>query len=398
MAWSELLFILFLLLTVTFHQRLISSGRTLGTGAFLALSGATAAACLTRYIGLFLIPLGAVYLLLFEPGTFLRRLRRAAIFSVLSAGPLAAWVVRNLFADGTLFGPRGSPIASVSMHVRHLLETLIHWYIPEPLGLASFFLNLAMRHTMTLAGLGVALAAIALGWLFRNRWRSPSTPFAIVVAATSYTAFLLLSASLSGFDPLGDRLLSPVAPPAAVLLGFAGSSILSNTRPGRKAHLLNVIAAFLVAGWLFFPTKVKIDWIIHNSEEWLEYNHPAWRTSELALFLRDSPSFRATDMPLYSNGPDALYLIIGRLSLSSPQKTHVYSNDLLRKLEDLQGRWPERSPALLAWFDRLPRPFLYFPNELASAAKLQLVKRFSDGALYHIERLGDGVGPASEAL
>jgi len=128
MAWSELLFMCFVLLYLINFRSYQEEGETRSV-VLLALS--VALACLTRYIGAVLIPVGVISILLFRRDDLKTRIRHLSLFVPISALPLTAWAVRNYLASGTAFGSRTSSIFSLSQNSTLAFDTFLKWFVPE---------------------------------------------------------------------------------------------------------------------------------------------------------------------------------------------------------------------------------------------------------------------------
>ncbi|MCX6841829.1 MAG: hypothetical protein NTX53_06075 [candidate division WOR-3 bacterium] len=112
MAWSECLFIPLVLLYLVFAQRYWDSG---GRLSLVAITLSTALACLTRYLGVALVPAGVVTIILATGVNFRVRFTRAFAFAALSLAPLGLWLVRNHQLTGTLMGGRAASSSSIAI-------------------------------------------------------------------------------------------------------------------------------------------------------------------------------------------------------------------------------------------------------------------------------------------
>jgi hypothetical protein len=195
-AWSEPLFIL---LTALFFMRLAET-RTRQQIILLALG--TALACLQRYVGILLIPVGVVALIL-------NRARRAdlMVFVLIAALPIGLWMLRNMGLGVGLTGTRGESPRALVESVRLIGVTLIGW-LP------------------TLA------PAAVLSW-----WGTRRLPRPLIVGSGLFTllliAFVLWGAVTTDMDPPNNRLLSPAYLPVTFLVIAAVRALRERVVPVR---------------------------------------------------------------------------------------------------------------------------------------------------------------------
>jgi hypothetical protein len=151
-------------------------------------------------------------------------------------------------------------------------------------------------------------------------------------------------------------------------------------------------------------TEVKLIWrailiyvfmlVFHNSigtyalartihEDGIWYTHREWRTSEVMEFL----CFIPEDIPIYSNGPDVISLLLHRESKMIPVKIHSTSRlpnqhfiaDIAQMNADLQ-----HNKGLVVYFDNITwRWYIPDKDELQELVDLSLIRRAADGIIYH---------------
>ena len=116
------------------------------------------------------------------------------------------------------------------------------------------------------------------------------------------------------------------------------------------------------------------------------YNTKAWHDSQLMSHLKNQSN--TTGLVIYTNSPEATYLLVGIRALESPaarqynsdSATGINKHNLFEKYSNIDG-------ALLAWFDMTHRDYLYSPKQLSNMTRLHIIQEFEDGTLYKIEKL-----------
>ena len=321
-AMSEMLFILFVVLALSWMDRHREDGRW---SSLLWAAAFTALACLTRYIGVTLL-LTAGLLLLFQGYSwregwrivdFRRKVRRIGVFSVIALLPLGLWLLRNYLIPEPLLGRREASDAPAAALLTNLGDTaagLLSWWAPGvPLSLSGGPLLLAGVGLAAFAGL-VVLLIIRPPRSEARRGPDDFTSARLIsglliipgLFILVYLAWLIGSLTVVGnIDGIsaGYRFLAPVYVPLTVILaGLAGCWLRYSYGGGRgnsyaagnwrslsglkgALPLLPVAAMFL---GLAYPVSVNAS-AIHRglSEETSYYTNPRWDDSELAAYIRE---------------------------------------------------------------------------------------------------------------
>ncbi|MCX6841826.1 MAG: hypothetical protein NTX53_06060 [candidate division WOR-3 bacterium] len=247
-------------------------------------------------------------------------------------------------------------------------------------GLVSKFVVLAWIAVLTIAVLSSrtairrltsSLKAIFIG-------QSPTVLFFV-----TYTIMLLVTSSTTAYDPIDDRLLSPVYVAATLVLLKLVSDLLSPTQLPSAAFVRKV-PAVLLALWLCLPLTS----VAQLTRSCLRngaggYNTKTWRESGTVAYAKQVLSTN-DDVHVHSNGQDVLWALAGMNAASTPSKTYYRSTKSANQLGDLVGRWPPEGEAYLVWFKNRIRPYSFSVEELEEVANIVEVARLSDGSIYHI--------------
>ena len=246
MAWSEPLFIFFVLLFLVHLEKFLANR---DTTSFVILSLSAALACLTRYIGVTLILSGTLALLFLRQDGAKVKLSSLVLFVLLSAMPIGIWAVRNYAVSGTLFGPRASSVYTLPQNVEFAFSALISWYFPSRIS--------GHRSVLMLIGASVGFLAgfTAKGNLTKLRNAIPRIG-AIALFAAIYTAFMIFSSTTTAYDQIGDRLLSPIYIPVTLFLLTLAENLLEPFRERFSPQVVNVLLVVVTAMWLlYYPVR-----------------------------------------------------------------------------------------------------------------------------------------------
>ena len=376
MAWSEPLFICFVLLYLIFCEAYLAKA---DTTSLLLLSLSVALACLTRYIGVVFILTGVVSILLVRRDSLRVKFRHLFIFISISALPIGIWVIRNYFLSGTLFGPRASSIYTLSQNLTFVFDTFLSWYIPERIS----------EHRSILTLLSVTVGFLA-GLSAKGNWSKVRTSLLeigpLLLFTIAYVGFLGISSTTTAYDQIGNRLLSPVFVSITLLLLFLASKILTSlTEQWLSQKHVNILLTAAIAMWLIHPARGTISSITNTMSQGQGYSSESWRNNQTIEHLLQNRTLESKCV-IYSNAPDAVYILANLTAKMIPMRTGYHSTEVVNDISNLRGSWPEEGSACLVWFSRKNRKHLFTVDELQTIANVQQIIHLKDGAVYSVTR------------
>ncbi|MCC7264874.1 MAG: glycosyltransferase family 39 protein [Candidatus Latescibacteria bacterium] len=352
MAWSEPLFITLGLAALLSLGRYLDEERL---GWLVAAGVAVALACLTRYIGLAFLLAGGVLVCWRSARPLAQRLAHLVCFGAIAGLPLVGWLARNHQLTGTWLGPRQASAHTLAENLGLTCAGLAGLWVPEVLGIPRL-LRLGLAGAVALALLAAAL------WLAR-RWRTTGAGLALVAGwGGAYVLFLIFTSTTTAYDDINLRLLSPFYPCGAVLVLALAGRVEQGGWPRAARAGLVVLLALSLAG-IAVAGAGYLDQGAGAGTGPDRYNTAPWRQSETIQYLRQHPAPGA----LYSNAPDALYILGGLSATLSPRRAG-------------EAAWPPAGR--LVWLDAVRRQYLRDPAELRARHRVRLLARFADGALY----------------
>jgi 4-amino-4-deoxy-L-arabinose transferase-like glycosyltransferase len=373
MAWTEPLFICFVLLFLDLAERYDRGGERRA----LILTGVVAAlACLTRYAGVTLVVAGIAVVLAPRRDTARPRWRDAGLFLLVSLLPLAGWVVRNSLLSGSPLGERNPASFTFLRNLQFTWRSIAFWYLPI-WSIPHRVISTALGALVILfLALGVMAARKKMGET--GRGRSIILFFVIV-----YIVFLLITSAAATYDRIGDRLLAPAFIPLTLLLLLLLRDAPGAFRAGGAVRGLRIAVFAMIAVTL-------VSWGIGAEKSATNraklgaggYNSAMWQDSPLCVHLqrRGLPADRIA----YSNAPDAVYFFAGIPAKASPKKTAPAARGWVREGELPVESWPEKIPASLVWFQGKYRKDQFAPEELERTVRIETANRFKDGTIFVI--------------
>jgi hypothetical protein len=362
MVWSETLY---LLLSVLFLIAGYGYFRTHRLRWLWFMGGMAGLACVTRYAGVSLIGLGG--LLMLCDGRLRwswKKIGHMTLFGALSLLPLALNLLRNYQLTGTLTGYREPGIRPLWVNLHYLGSVLCDWL--------PFFNG---RYGLATAVAVVFILLITGIFLYRLVRRTGFFSYDTLAIAyfVVYAGFILYTATVSRFQPLDSRLLSPLC-----LSWLWGGTVWIPSAldrcPGRfrkGAILLCLVAAacFLEGEWHTF----RENWDGIHYAGIPGYTEDTWRKSPTMAYVRENRDSLENAGTVYSDAAEGLWFLAGIHSELLPHKDNP---------EDI-GYMLKEDHFILIWFDDAANPDLIDVPFIRARTPVIREQHFEDGAIYY---------------
>jgi hypothetical protein len=324
MLWSETVFLVeTLALLVALHVY----GRTHRFKTLLLCGIITALALVTRYAAISLLALSLGMLVLDPASGVRKKIQHIIAYLCISISLVTANLLRNHFASGHSTGVREKAIRSLYDNIAEMGAVFGGWL---PFGISGSVL------------FWIVLIVLLTAFLFFIRhWMQASFFWKMSNLVTAwllvYTGFILAVSTISRFEDLSSRLLSPIYIP--LLLFIAG--LLIEGRQGIRSYYRKT--------WLVFILLLYIAFHQHhyrlNAEAWEGikdagmpgYTEDSWQLSPMVQWLQQHKD--SLPEPLYANAPDAVYFFTRKKALPLPHKDIAAERDSLLKKKNLTLIW-----------------------------------------------------------
>jgi hypothetical protein len=381
-ALSEPLFLLLSIGGFELLARYLLHGgtrRLLWAGALLVL------ALLTRYAGLPLMGATFLGLLVYGAGGIRTRLLRASVFCAAIAVPLVGWVIRNLVEAGTATG-RGGPIwhPPSSPDVRDGIAAVTEWFAPAALPAAARLLTAAAVVGVLAVGFRGLRRA---GALSSERRPERDVRTALLLSfALLYLAFLAVSKLfLDSANPVDARGFAPAYVALALCaIPLIGDALAAARHRGLGRAQVALAAGTALIGLAYIQQSGAAARDLSRATD--GYRAKQWRRSETVRALRSLPP----RVLIYSNAPEAVYLLAGRRAETVPVRVDPLTDRPLARyraaLERERSRLRKR-PGVVAFFEDVHRRYLPSEEEVARRLGVRVVVQAADGAVYARRRL-----------
>jgi hypothetical protein len=380
LALTEPLFILLMLTSLLLLAKHLDQPtyRTL-----FACAVAMGLAFLARYAAPPLIIAGCLSLLVLGKGRLRSKLTRSGILLVISGVPMVLWMARNAMYSGALTD-RAAMFHPVSIRkIASGMRVVVFWIV-LPLW------KVLTEQPYLVTACAVALTCFSVAFALRSQQRVETRtvdrqpkhmralPAVFSIFVICYTGFLLISISL--FDsgtPLDDRILSPLFVILVILVACMGPRVFSSRQlhPRLRLALLACIALLAIAN-----LHAALSWT-YIAKQGQGFSGPLWTHS--ATIREVQRSFR--DKVIFSNGPDAIYLLTGTLANMIPGTRP--------ELEDL-AEISRTQPVIIVYFKAAGwRPYEPTETELTRFLQLTPLLTRDDGTIYRVSPREEQAAP-----
>jgi hypothetical protein len=342
---SDTLFTLMALAFFIACQRyLVTSSR----GWLAAMLVLAALAPLQRFLGVCVVATGALVVLVQYRKQPLKALVGAVVFGILASLPTLLWVLgRNYALYGNLTGPRHLQDAFPLLNLAYCTRMLLRWFVP-----------LSVINRLPLWVIPALLLAVLLllgrqrHWVaFLRRIALPEQWPMMVFSALYLLIIILTTITFDHTHPYDDRFQSVIYAPFLVFNFTLLQELVLAPLRERGLRLAQPLAALLLLVWTIYPLSILREYVQQSLREgeaiYNLYNARTYLESPVVRYLRANPLER--DVQVYSNDPEAAYLLTRSTTLYSPRDRY----DQSRSDENLHAQyrgWPEEGKAYLIWF------------------------------------------------
>ncbi|MEO8768790.1 MAG: hypothetical protein ABI402_01850 [Ferruginibacter sp.] len=357
MLWSETIFILWLLL---FMIAMRSYFQSYSRKALAAAAIIASIASVTRYAGVTIIGTGGILLLLDMKIPLRQKATNIILYAAISPVLLIINLIRNHSVGSSFTGLRERSITSLSANSHDAGVVLYDW-LP--------FLHEHHNGTGVLVILLIAIPSIVLIKQFLKDHRLSSYENIAACFSIIYLLFIIVIASISRFEQLNSRFLSPLFIP---LLWCCSKPIIYFSNKMKKKWMI-VLGIIIFACFQYGQLAADYEtWDGVKDAGIPGYAEDQWTLSETVLYIqKDSIPFKK-DYTIYSNANDAVYFFTRREGKFLPHK----------ELPDRINEFVNDHHCYVVWFDDGDNTDLVGKDFITNVKKMKLLKQFSDGAIY----------------
>ncbi len=367
MLWSETLFIfLSVLFCYCAYRYLVGHNYT----TLLAMALVSALAFVTRYAGISLVLTGCILIFFDGELPILKKIKHLLVFGLAGISLATVNLLHNHLATESLAGVREKALRSFSDNILQAGDVVAGWlpFLKNLPGGGVVFFPL------------VLIAALCI-LCFRILQQQYYHTYETILSAffVSYILFILTVASISRFEDLSNRLLSPVYIPL-LLIASSWIPVMLRKITRIKKLLLLSLSVFLLAAMHRHQYQ-------QNAEAWEGikdagipgYAEDSWQHSPTIQYIKSNKNVLGPSR--YSDANDAVYFLTGIQALPLPHK------EIAAEIHDLLQQ-PSFS---VIWLNDGVNDDLVDIRFIQQYKKLERITELEDGAIYYFSGNTDWV-------
>ena len=360
--WSETLFIMETLFFIIAYWRYL---QTHSTKDLVIVAIVSAISCITRYAGVTVIGAGCVMLVLDNQLPIKTKIKHVLIYGFISISLLVANLVMNRLSSGLSTGTREPSITPFADNLKYFGTVIIDW---GSLSKAAYPFAALVTSVILLSLIGLLLWKAYKGRI--NSYENIVIAFAIV-----YGLFIVISASISRYERINNRLIAPMFIPLLIACTSWVPDVLRLVKSKAK-YILSGLAIVLMLAFEY--ASYQTDWQRYDDEN--DYGVPGysdddWNKSEFVIYLKQHKNMFKPGIPIYTDADEAVYLFTGMSSTLIPHKFFK---------ADVQKFYANKKFYLI-WFSNLYNTELLSLPEIIKNKKLVKIGEGKDGQVFYCD-------------
>ncbi|PTQ97959.1 hypothetical protein C8P68_103118 [Mucilaginibacter yixingensis] len=305
--WSETLFILTIIVFIIAYRQYLHEHTH---KALLVAALAAAISCITRYAGITVVATGCLLILIDPELPIRKKIAHLFTFGALGISLLVANLIMNRVNTGLSTGTREPSITPLSENMHYFGIVILDWA-----GLPAKLDVIATAFTVIVL---FGLLGLLLWKAFKHKLDSYEN--VVIAFAVVYSLFILIIATVSRFERMNSRLISPLFVPLLLSFTLWVPYMINHIRFSKKWLLAT---PFVIAMLAFEYTIYKIDY--QRYDDFYEYGIPGytdddWNKSQFIQFLKTHKHIFDPKIPIYSDADEAVYMFTGMHSTLIPHK------------------------------------------------------------------------------
>jgi len=358
--WSETLFILEVMFFIVAYHRYM---QTHTTKWLLIIAVISAISCITRYAGVTVIGTGGLLLLLDNELPIRKKIGHVLVFGFISISLLVGNLILNSVSTGLSTGTREPSITPFLKNLYYCGTVFCDW---AALSANAYPYAVLLASVILLGLISVLVWKTLTGRI--NRYENIVIMFAVV-----YGLFIVISASISRYERINSRLLSPMFIPLLIACTCWVPDVLLLVKSKWMKYGLSGIAIIMMLAFEY--STYQVDWQRYDDEN--DYGVPgysddSWNKSEFVVYLKQHKNIFKPGIPIYTDANEAVYLFTGMSSELIPHKFFK---------ADVQ-KFYARKQFYLIWFDSLYNTELVNLPDIMKNKKVVKIGAAKEGEIY----------------
>ena len=361
MLWSETLFIVEILIFIWFCNSYFNKASFQN---LIGLAIITSIAAVTRLAGVTLIISGALLILLQLKNSGGKQWKHLFVYGLLASFLLGLNLIRNYLVASSFTGVRQKGDTSLLTNIKYFGDVMGNWFL---------FSKLPHFNALVVGILFFICIHFIFIYTFLKNKRNNTLEKIMTCFVLVYSLFILISATLSKYETINNRLLAPIFITLILSVGFYLFRFIQSIKFSITKFAYIVLLCGLSVGVIFNYYKEFVAMYSENKEGGIGgYSDDDWVYSDLLLSLKKDNSIFNKGIPVYSNASHAVYFFTKKHLLILPETKHK---------EDLQQFYtlPQH---ILIWLNNEDNPAIEDLEEIKKHKNLTLLKQYKDGFIY----------------
>jgi uncharacterized protein (DUF3820 family) len=314
---------------------------------------------------------GVVLIALSNGMSMTQRFKHVILYGSISIALVVVNLIRNYNVSNTLTGIRQKGVTPLKENLQYYGEVICSW-LPFSNLLSHY--EWVVSIVFILSIMGIFIYRILKG-IEHNSFEKIAVGFTIF-----YTLLILTTATLSKYETLNSRLLSPFYISFIFTFAFYGLYYARKIKSSIFLWMYKGIF-FICFAFMLYQHVIIAKQNYYEVKDWGigGYSEPSWKQSPIINHLKQDTSYFHADIPVFSNGSHVIYLFTKREVTIVPERTH---QNKVRAFMDLPTYY-------LIWFNEEDNKEVFRLDELTQHRKVEKLKEFSDGAIYKLSQSAD---------
>ncbi|MBC7720917.1 MAG: hypothetical protein H7068_02785 [Pedobacter sp.] len=361
MLWSETLFILLLLLLII---ALNKYSKTYSVKSLVIVGLVTAIACVTRFAGVTFIAIVGLALLMDNNLQWRKKWWHIIFFGLISVSLLLINLIKNYLIQGSLTGNRQKSITSLNQNIRYYSNVIWDW-LKLPAGQYTYA-----------SILGIGLVVLFTVIIIKKWWQQKdiySFETIAVIAFVTYTLFIIITATISRYETINNRLMAPAYIPLLFGLTYWLPSFITSVKQKKIGFAIIGLCLIVFAFFQYKQYKWCANWYaIIKADGIPGYNELAWQRSDIINYLHKEKGSFTPKIKIVSNANDAVYFFTGLSCERIPETVHI----------DGVRNYYKEAPQYIIWFTNdFDSPDILRLGEIEKHRHLDTLKQFKHGLI-----------------
>ena len=360
-AWSESLFI-FIILLITFSIETTTCKRSILCGLLTSL------AILTRYAGVAIIPAVCLYIFI-QKSEFAEKIKKCFCYATLPVLIYIVYIARNYCFTKTFMGERPASATGLISNCDRAISTVVFWW----------------NNSYNFMFFSVFFVLGAFTWNYRKEltqyfFTSPNIVKFSACYFLIYFLFITLSSTVTAYDLIDDRLMSPIFLSTTILILYVITYIVSKKEIFSGTVLVVLVVCFALS---FAKTTVK-EIIMRMDEGAGQYASAFWQENELLNYLKKDKKIFLKN--IYTNDIAPFFLIDRSLrpKMIPSKKNNNSAQFIGANLENLVIKYPDLKNSYLVYFNVDDRKDVFQLKELQAICEMDIIVETVSGTLFKL--------------